>query len=399
MDAMASVPIRDFAATPAKARPTAGVRLQNIDALRGFVMVLMLLDHMRETWFLYVPVSDPVDVRTTLPAIAMARFTVSLCAPIFVALTGLGAFLFASNHTRRETTAFLVKRGLLLMALEVFFLSPIYWGISEPSLWLKVIWCIGLCMIILAGLLGLPRRVLIAIGLVIVCGHNLLDPIQLEPGDAFFPIWAELHQRAVIDLPFGLVAKTTYPILAWVGVILLGYGIGPWFLSDVAPETRQRKLMKLGFGLLGGFLALRLLNVYGDKPWSVVEGDPLRTFLGFISMTKYPPSLLFLMPTLGLGALFLVLFERIQGSWLANTLSVFGGAPMFFYLFHLTVLRTLYHLALAIFGPNHGAYFGFDSYGWVIAWYLALIVPLYVPTAWFSRLKRRRRDIAWLKYF
>jgi uncharacterized membrane protein len=188
-------------------------------------------------------------------------------------------------------------------------------------------------------------------------------------------------------------------VLPWIGVISLGYSIGPWFLPGVASEARRRRLLTLGFGMLGAFFVLRFLNVYGDKPWFVVEGDPVRTLISFISMTKYPPSLLFLLPTLGLGALLLVLFERIDDSRLVSALSVFGGAPMFFYLFHLTVLRILYHSAFAIWGPNKGAFFGVDTYGWVLVWYVALIVPLYIPTAWYSRLKKRRRDIAWLKYF
>jgi uncharacterized membrane protein len=387
-------------AAATKALPVARVRLQNIDALRGFVMVLMLLDHVRETWFVYVPVTDPIDARTIIPAVAFARFAVSLCAPIFVALTGVGVFLFSSKHTLEETTSYLIKRGLLLMAIEVLYLSPIYWGIvPKPTFWLQVIWCIGVCMIVLAGLMRLPRPVLIALGLAILCLHNLLDPIRLAAGDPLFPLWSMIHQRDTFALPFGLVAKTTYPVLPWIGVIALGYGIGPWFLPDVPPEMRRRRLLKLGFGMLGAFLVLRLLNLYGDKPWFVVEGDPLRTLISFISMTKYPPSLLFLLPTLGLGALLLVLFERIEGTWVANAISVFGGAPMFFYIFHLTVLRILYHSAFAIWGPNHGSYFGVSNYGWVLVWYVALIVPLYIPTAWYSRLKKRRRDIAWLTYF
>lgn len=400
MGATASVQTSSISSgVTAKVKAASGFRLQNIDALRGFVMILMLLDHLRETWFVYYPVADPVDARTIIPALGFARFAASLCAPNFVALTGLGVFLFSSKHTRAETTSFLLKRGLLLMAIEVFFLSPLYWGITAPTLWLQVIWCIGVCMIVLAGLIRLPHKAILAIGLVIVCGHNLLDPIRFEAGDALLPLWAEIHQRAMFTLPGGLIVKTTYPILAWVGVICLGYGIGPWFLGHVAPETRQRRLLLLGSFLLVAFVTLRLLNVYGDKPWSVVEGSPLRTFLSFISMTKYPPSLLFLLPTLGIGALLLALFERMQGMRIIDMLAVFGGAPMFFYLLHLSVLRILYHSALAIWGADHDGTYGVDSYGWVLVWYVAMIVPLYIPTVWFSRLKKRRRDIAWLKYF
>jgi uncharacterized membrane protein len=225
----------------------------------------------------------------------------------------------------------LLKRGLLLMALELVPLSVFYWAIvPQPTFWLQVIWAIGVCMIALSVLMRLPRPALIGLGLAIVCLHNLLDPIRLTAGDPLFPLWAMIHQRDVFALPFGFVAKTTYPVLPWIGVISLGLGIGPWFGSDVAPAVRQRKLLILGTALIAGFILLRLLNVYGDKPWFVVPGDPVRTLISFISLTKYPPSLLFLMPTLGGGALLLVLFERLSGSAVTAALAVFGGAPMFF---------------------------------------------------------------------
>lgn len=381
-------------------KATAHARLANIDALRGFVMVLMLLDHLRETWFVNYPVTDPINAVTILPAIGFARFAVSFCAPIFVALTGLGVYLFSVNHTVEETTEYLLKRGFLLIAIELLYLSPLYWGIvPQPTFWLQVIWAIGICLILLAALMRLPRPVLIALGLGIVCFHNLLDPIVLTKDDALFPVWAMLHQRDAFALPFGFMAKTTYPILAWLGVILLGFSIGPWFTGEVQPQVRQRRMLTLGFGMIAAFILLRFLNVYGDKPWFVVEGSPVRTIISFISLTKYPPSLLFLLPTLGGGALLLVLFEKINDSGLVAKLAIFGGAPMFFYLLHLTVLRILYHSALAIWGPNNGTAYMFDNYNWVLLWFVAMIVPLYLPTVWYARLKRRRRDITWLKYF
>ena len=373
-------------------------RIASIDALRGLVMVLMLLDHLRETWFLHVPVADPVDARNALPALYLARLVVSLCAPIFVVLTGVAAYLFSTRHTLAETRAYLVKRGLVLMAFEVFYLSELYWGVASPTLWLQVIWCIGVCMIVLAALVGLPRSVLLAVGLLIVCGHNLLDPIQLRPDQPLFPIWAMLHQRDVIALPLGLVAKTTYPVLPWIGVIVLGYAIGPWFLPGVATRTRERRFAALGCAMLVVFVLLRLANGYGDKPWFVVDGSDLRTAMSFLALTKYPPSLLFLLLTLGTGALLLVALERMGERPLVAALAVFGGAPMFFYLLHLTVLRLLYHGAFAARGSTQGTVFGIGDYGWVLVWYVGLIVPLYLPTAWFSRFKASRRDIAWLRY-
>ncbi len=376
------------------------MRLESIDAARGVVMILMLLDHLRETWLVLVPMPDPVDARTVLPALAFARFAASFCAPIFVTLTGLSANLFGIRHTARETAAFLVKRGLLLMAIDLLYLSPLYWGVvPQPTFWLQVIWCLGACMILLAGLIQLPRTARITLGLVLVCGHNLLDPVRLHQGDTLFPIWALLHQRDIIALPFGFIAKTTYPILPWVGVMLLGHAIGPWFDRAVEPSRRMRRLTHLGAGMIVIFIALRTLNAYGDTPWYVVEDSPLRTAISFLSMTKYPPSLLFLLPTLGGGALMLALFERMGGSRRISILAVFGGAPMFFYLFHLTVLRMLYHAALAWWGPTNGAVFMVDGYAWVLAWYVALIIPFCLATMWFSRLKQRRRDIAWLRFF
>ena len=376
----------------------AGTRLRSIDALRGIAMVLMLLDHLRETWFLHVPVPDPVDARVMLPALFVARLAASLCAPVFIVLTGVSAYLFSTTHTAAETRSFLVKRGVVLMLLDILYLSELYWGVANPTLWLQVIWCIGVCMLVLAALIGLPRWVLAGVGLLIVCGHNLLDPIRLQPGDAGFAIWTMLHQRDVIALPFGLVAKTTYPVLPWIGVILSGWAIGPWFRREVSSGTRRRRLVWLGCALLTAFALLRWANIYGDAPWFVVEGIAVRTAMSVFALTKYPPSLLFLLLTLGCGALLLAACERLNDTRLIGTLAVFGGAPMFFYLFHLTILRLLYHGAFAVWGPTHGKTFGVDDYGWVLVWYVALIVPLYVPTAWFARLKARRRDIGWLKY-
>jgi uncharacterized membrane protein len=362
-------------------------------------MILMLLDHLRETWLVLVPVPDPVDARTVLPALAIARFAASFCAPIFVALTGLSTYLFSVSHTGRETSAFLMKRGAILVAIDVLYLSPLYWGVApQPTFWLQVIWCLGVCMILLAGLIQLPRPARIALGLVLVCAHNLLDPIRLHVGDPLFPIWALLHQRDVIPLPFGMLAKTTYPILPWLGVMLLGHAIGPWFRAEAQPGQRMRRLTSLGAGMIVAFVILRTLNVYGDAPWYVVDDSPLRTAISFLSMTKYPPSLLFLLPTLGGGALLLALFEQRGTVSIVRALAVFGGAPMFFYLMHLTALRILYHAASAWFGPRNGGVFMVDSYNWIIAWWIALIIPLYLPTAWFSRLKQRRRDIAWLRF-
>lgn len=377
---------------------TSGARLLAIDALRGLVMLAMLIDHVRETWYLHMQVSDPVNAFTVAPALFFTRFTSHICAPVFIVLTGLSAWLYGQSHSLRETSIFLLKRGAFLMVLDITLIT-FAWSTTFPPrvFWLQVIWTIGFCMIALAALIHLPRVVQAILGAVIVLGHNLLDTVVLHSGDALFAPWAMLHQRDVIELGGGFVAKTTYPVLPWIGVILLGYAIGPWFVRGSDPVIRQRRLGMLGLAFIVGFIGLRALNVYGDKPW-VDTGDTLRTIMSFLALTKYPPSLLFLLPTLGLGALLLALLERFETRQYTSWLALLGGAAMFFYILHIYVLRTFYHLAMMIWGPDHGAFFGFDWIGWVWIWALALVLPLYYPTRWFASLKRRRRDIWWLKY-
>lgn len=378
------------------APPLAATRLMSIDALRGLVMVIMLLDHIRETFFLHMQVSDPMDARTIMPVLFFTRLTSAICAPVFVALTGVSAWLYGQRHSRGETSVFLLKRGAFLMILELTFVG-LAWSMQFPpqTFWLQVIWAIGVCMVVLAGLIHLPRAGLIAVGIVIVGGHDLLDGIVLSGDSPFYIPWAMLHQRALFEIG-GMTVKTTYPVLPWIGVIALGYAVGPWFAEP--GEVRRRRLLTLGLGMIAGFVVLRTMNGYGDKPWFAVEGEPLRTVMSFLALTKYPPSLLFLLPTLGLGAILLVRFERLAGGRVSHWLAVLGGAPMFFYLFHLYVLKILYLIALAIWGPTKGRFFGVDSFASIWILYAILIVPLYFPTRWFSGLKRRRKDIRWLKY-
>jgi uncharacterized membrane protein len=379
---------------------TARTRLMSIDALRGLVMVFMLVDHVRETLFLHMQVTDPVDASTVDPGLFFTRLISTFCAPVFIALTGLSAWLYGQSHTKQEVSVFLLKRGLFLMFLELTFVR-FAWATATfvpQTIWLQVIWTIGISMIALAALLHLPRIWQFIIGAVIVCGHNMLSPIVLTPDSPFFAPWAMLHQRAVIELGGGIALKTTYPVLAWIGVILLGYWAGPWFARGTDPEARIRRLTILGGSLIAAFVLIRWANVYGDKPWFVVPGDDLRTVMSFLSMTKYPPSLLFLLPTLGFGALMLALFEKIEASKIIPPLALLGGAPMFFYLLHLYVLKVLYAIAFAIYGPTKGTLYGVDHVSTVWIWVAILLVPLYLPTRWFAGVKQRRRDIWSLKY-
>jgi uncharacterized membrane protein len=380
----------------AKAR----TRLIAIDALRGLVMLFMLVDHVRETFFLYMQVTDPVDANTTDPGLFFTRLLSTFCAPTFVALTGLSAWLYGQSHSKGQVSEFLLKRGLFLIFLEMTVVGYA-WPTQAPAfpptaIWLQVIWAIGISMVALAALLHLPRVAQFAVGLAIVCLHNLLDPIKLTADQPGYVAWAILHQRSLIEFG-GAAIKTTYPILPWIGVILLGYACGPWFAKGSDPQRRIRRLVMLGLGLILGFVAIRYLNFYGDKPWFVAE-TPLRTVMSFLALTKYPPSLLFLMPTVGTGCLLLALFEKYEDSAVMPHLALLGGAPMFYYILHLYVLKLIYNVALVLYGPTKGTVFGVDNLSTVWIWVALLILPLYFPTRWFAQLKQRRKDIWWLKY-
>ena len=376
----------------------ANTRMLAIDALRGFVMLCMLVDHVRETFLLHRQVSDPIDALSVAPDLFFTRLLSEICAPVFIFLTGLSAWLYSQKHSLGQTSVFLLKRGLFLVFLELTFVC-FAWNAEFPpkTLWLQVIWCIGICMIVLAGLLHFKRSWLIVLGVAIVAGHNLLDNVVLGPESPFFVPWSILHQRVFIDITEFTRARTTYPVLPWIGVILLGWAIGPWFGKDVQPAARISRLLKVGVGLLVAFVFIRYLNVYGEKPW-VQTGDALRTFMSFMSAKKYPPSLMFLMPTLGLGLILLAYFEKVQERWSTAQLAIYGGAPMFFYLLHLYVLKAMYLVAVAIWGTNQSTYYGFDNLSGVWLWSLILGVLLFFPTRWFANLKQRRRDIAILKY-
>lgn len=385
--------------TCARSNPPPTGRLLSIDALRGLVILFMLLDHVRETFLLHRQVSDPMDIANTEPALFFSRTLAHLCAPVFVLLTGLSAWLFGEKYAgKADVSAFLFKRGLFLVLLE-FTLVNFAWTFQLPPsvIYLQVIWAIGLSMIALSLLVWLPRWLLLTLSLAIIAGHNLLDGVHFAPESALHVPWAILHDRGWIEVGASLRLRTSYPLLPWIGVIGLGYALGPWFARGADAWSRQQALLLGGIAGLLGFVGLRLINAYGEKPWAV-EDTTLQTLMAFFNITKYPPSLLFITLTVSIGLLLLRVFERRQARRWIRWLTVFGSAPMFFYLLHLYVLKVLYLMALALFGLNQGSHFGFDSVPaiWLVS--VLLAVALYPAVHWFSALKLRRRDIAWLKY-
>lgn len=370
-------------------------RLESIDRLRGAVMVLMLVDHVREFFFLHLQVGDPMNIASTPPELFFTRFATHLCAPIFVLLTGLGAWLSGRWRSRGETAAYLAKRGLLLIVLEVSVVN-FAWTFSfpPPMIYLQVIWAIGLAMLALSVLLWLPPLGQILVAALIVFGHNALDSVHFSSGEAGSIPWAILHDRGVFPLGGSMVARSSYPVLPWIGVILFGYLLGPLYARGASAESRLRRLLAIGLAALGAFVILRLLNVYGDHPWSL-GSTVLDSLMSFLNITKYPPSLHFILLTLGLGLLALAALERTQ---VGRTLALIGRVPLFFYIAHLYLLHLVYLVFAAVFGPNQGDRFGFAEVWMIWAMAVPVLASLYLPCRWFARLKQEGRH-RWLRYF
>lgn len=387
---------REAAAQPVVARS----RIEVIDAMRGLVMVIMMLDHVRETFYLHKQVGDPMDVASTEPSLFFSRLAAHFCAPMFVFLTGLGAWLYANpaSGVPRSPTGFLVKRGLLLIVLEVTVITFAWNGIFPPhTIWLQVIWVIGLCMIILGLVHRLPRGILAVVGFALVFGHNLLTPIQFQPGEPGYAIWTILHDRGFLISDGFIKLKVSYPLLPWIGVILLGYLAGPLYAKAMDPARRARILTGLGLACLALLGLLRGFNIYGETlPWTHQQ-DFVHTLMAWLNFTKYPPSLDFLLLTLGAGFLLLPRLEAMSNAF-TRVLATFGGAPMFYYILHLYVLLAMQLLLVAIVGANHGDRFGLDHFWpvWLIS--IALLPVLYFPCRAFARYKRTT-DKAWVRYF
>ena len=378
---------------------TLRTRIAVIDVMRGLVMLIMLFDHVRETVFLHHQVGDPMDASGVDPALFFTRLAAHVCAPMFVFLTGLSAWLYAHPAAGpRSAAGFLFKRGLLLVLLELVFVNFAWSGaFPPPVLYLQVIWVIGLAMMALAVLHKLPLKVLALLGVAIIAGQHLFTWLHAEQGSLGYYLLTVLLQRGYLVADGAMKIKVSYPLLPWIGVIVLGYAAGPLYARTFSAEARRRCLLALGGGSLLLLAVLRGFNIYGETlPW--VAGDTaLRTAMSVLNFTKYPPSLDFLLFTLGLGLLGLAWLESVD-NWFTRACATFGGAPMFYYLLHLYLLLVIGITLTAVLGANHGARYGVEHIWqvWLIA--LALMPVLYFPCRAFANYKRTSQQ-AWVRYF
>jgi uncharacterized membrane protein len=384
--------------TSALANVRARVRVDSIDRLRGLVIVLMALDHVRDH-FTAVRF-DPLDLTQTSVALFLTRWITHFCAPTFVLLAGVSAHLASKRCTRAELTRFLATRGVWLVLLEVTVVNAA-WAFNlsyQHGVFLQVIWAIGVSMIVLAVLIHLPRPLIALFAIAMIAGHNLLDGVTPESFGEFAWLWSVLHVQSPI--PVGFVS---YPLIPWIAVMALGYVLGAVYEFD--PARRRALLVRLGAGAFALFVVLRLANAYGDpQPWSV-QASAAYTFLSFLNVEKYPPSLLYLLLTLGAGLLVLAAFDNARGA-LSRVLSTFGRVPLFFYVAHLALAHLAAGLVALAAGQGWGMLtdaFVFAPEGWgfglpvvYLAW-LFVLATLYPTCRWYAEVRQRRTDW-WLSY-
>jgi uncharacterized membrane protein len=382
-------------------------RVDSVDVIRGIIMILMALDHVRD-YFGSLAV-NPTDLATTTPGLFMTRWVTHICAPVFFLLTGTGAYLGLRRRSRRELSRFLLTRGLWLILIE-FTVVRFGWqfNLDYRLTVLTVMWALGWSMVVLSALVHLPVRVVAAIGVVLIAGHNLLDPIQAAALGALGPVWSVLHAPGVV-VPGDHLVFVAYPLIPWIGVTAAGFALGAAYEWDA--ERRRAFLVRLGIGLVAAFVIVRAINAYGDPvPWSP-QRSALFTVLSFLNTTKYPPSLLFLLMTLGPALLLLRAVDAKTPTILRPALTI-GRVPFFYYVAHIFVIHLLavvvsylrYGDAHWMFeSPTLGQYPITQPEGWpsglpvVYTIWIGVVLTLYPLCRWFADLKQRRREV-WLSY-
>jgi uncharacterized membrane protein len=387
-------------------------RLMSIDILRGLVIVVMALDHVRD-YVMSAAVQDPLSDPSTGPLLFVTRWITHLCAPTFVFLAGTSAGLMARRKSPSALGQFLLTRGLWLVLVEVLVISTAtsFAPLGVPGLGgrtyvgLQVIWAIGGSMIVLAGAQLLGSRACLVIGSVIVVCHNLLDyvwPAGSSSASTGGP-WVALHARQVYEVGQFWI-YFSYPLLPWIGVMLVGYASAGLFRGPA--DLRDKRLTRLGIGLVFAFVGLRALNLYGDPhPWHGYPGDFGATLRSFLATTKYPPSLSYLLMTLGPAAILCGCADRL-GGWIKEVLATYGRAPLAFYIAHLYVI----HAIALVLGMAQG--FAADQFmtpyrffpkdygvplGGVYLIWIAVVLVLFPLCRWVTTAKSRRTEW-WLSY-
>ena len=403
-----------MAASAIPAQSVPAPRIQSVDALRGAIMMLMAIDHIRDYLAQSAQQFSPTDLTRTTAAIFFTRWITHFCAPVFMLTAGLGAYFWMTrgHHSKGELSRLLISRGIWLIVLEVTILRLISFSqisFTENPVILIILWAIGISMIGLAALIYLPMCAIAVVSIAIIALHNLFDHVSAERFGRAAWIWDILHEQNAFAF-HGINVVTAYPVLPWIGVVAAGYCLGTVFEWD--PHRRRSFLVRMGLALVAAFVVVRAVNIYGDPLSWTHQASPVFTVLSFLNVRKYPPSLDFLLMTLGPAMVILVWLEKFHFHF-TNPLIVFGRVPFFYYGAHL-LLAHLIEIGmnfvcygaksfLLIAPPSMGSSselfpvdYGFPLWTVYAVWIVVLLL-LYPVCLWFARFKQRRHDW-WLTY-
>jgi len=387
-------------------------RIDSIDVLRGIVMIIMAIDHLRDFLHIDAELHDPLDLTTTNPILFFTRWITHFCAPTFVFLSGVSIYLQSLRKSNKELTGFLIKRGIWLVFAEIFIVSfaasflPFY-----NLVFLQVIWSIGISMILLGLLIPLGFNVILILGLIIVFGHNLLDISEATAGFKSNVWWDILHHGGIYHPIKNSTVWIFYPFVPWTGLMMIGYCVGVFFSNKYTSLKRQKVLTWLGIGSLLFFVVVRFSNIYGDpQPWTVQKSE-LYTVFSFIKVNKYPPSLLYMTMTIGVALLILALLENVHNKF-TNIVRVYGRTAFFYYLIHWFVVHSI--CTALFFTRGHNWSFAIkatetnpflfliqgEGYSLRVVYliWVAVIVALYPLCKWYDTYKTSHREKWWLSY-
>lgn len=386
-------------------------RITSVDLLRGVIMIIMALDHTREFFHSAALNSNPLDLNTTTPVLFFTRWITHICAPVFVFLSGTSAFLQSARKSKRQLSLFLITRGIWLIIAEVAIVNLIFsFDISYSAIALEVIWAIGISMVILGLVIWLPFEIILAIGLLIVLGHNALDFYERDQTTPFSAGYNLVHRVGFHSLWGKHQLLILYPFLPWSGLMMLGYCLGKVLRNDNV-AYRKKFLVITGISVIGLFIILRFINVYGDPfPWSQ-QGSAFYTFLSFINTSKYPPSLFFIAMTIGPALLLMAWWDNIQNEF-TRIVSVYGRVPFFYFLTHFFIIHLFSAVAFFMRGHTFAEdavdvstpFIKFIKEGegvqlrYVYLIWLAIVVILYPLCKWYDNYKTRHKEKKWLSY-
>ena len=385
-------------------------RLGSIDLLRGLVMVIMALDHTRDFFHDAAWSDDPLNLTTTTPILFFTRWITHFCAPVFVFLAGSSIYFQSLRKSKKDLSLFLVKRGLWLLFIEIAVINLAFsFDLSYSITALQTIWSIGISMIIMGAIIWLPFQVIVALGFLIVLGHNSLDYYEAGHKGNFDVVYSLLHRPGYFPLDQTHGVLVLYPFLSWVGLMMLGFCFGKLFMRYDGAARRQM-LLRLGIGVIAFFIVLRAFDIYGDPGRWQERRSFIYTFFDFIDVQKYPPSLLYTCATIGPALLFLAAAEGAKGR-LSNIITVYGRVPFFYYVLHFFLI----HIVCAIFFFASGNSLataekfsegltplfiipgkGYSLLVVYLVW-IAVVVALYPVCKWFSNYKQTHKQW-WLSY-